>query len=59
MNYFMPAFLLISALAGSVWAANAQAPENIRDLETAYQKFCTRRGEALLPAFSKKLLALQ
>lgn len=59
MNYFIPAFLLVSAVADSVCAANAQAPESIRDLETAYQKFCTRRGEALLPVFSKKLLSLQ
>lgn len=59
MNYFIPAFLLVSAFAGSACAANAQAPESIRDLETAYQKFCFRRGEALLPAFSKKLLSLQ
>ena len=59
MNYFIPAFLLVSAFAGSACAANAQAPESIRDFETAYQKFCFRRGEALLPAFSKKLLSLQ
>lgn len=59
MNYFIPVFLLISAVADSVCTANDQAPENIRDLETVYQKFCTRRGEALLPAFTKKLLALQ
>lgn len=37
MNCFMPAFLLISALACSVCVANVQAPENIRDLETAFQ----------------------
>ena len=39
-DYFIPASLLSSAFAGSARAANAQAPENIRDLETAYQKFC-------------------
>lgn len=39
-DYFIPASLLFSAFAGSARAANAQAPENIRDLETAYQKFC-------------------
>lgn len=51
--------LLIPAVAAAVCTASDQTPENIRDLETAYHKFCARRGAALLPAFSKKLLALQ
>lgn len=59
MNYIIPAFLLFSSFTDSVCATNVQAPGSIRDLETAYQKFCIRRGEALLPAFSKKLLSLQ
>lgn len=59
MNHFIPTPLLIPAVAASVCTASAQAPESVRDLETVYQKFCTRRGEALLPAFSKKLLVLQ
>ncbi len=57
MNYFMPAFLLISALAGSVWAAMPKRLKTSGTLKQPYQK--CRRGEALLPAFSKKLLALQ
>lgn len=59
MSYFIPASLLIFAVAGSFCTASNQAPESIRDLETVYQKFCTRRGEALIPIFSKKLLTLQ
>lgn len=59
MNHFIPTPLLIPAVAASICTASAQAPESVRDLETVYQKFCTRRGEALLPAFSKKLLVLQ
>lgn len=51
--------LLIPAVAAVVCTASEQTPENIRDLETAYHKFCARRGAALLPAFSKKLLTLQ
>lgn len=50
--------LLIPALAVTC-PANDQIPESIRDLEAAYHKFCTKRGEALFPPFSKKLLALQ
>lgn len=36
MNCFIPAFLLVSSFAGSVCAANARAPESIRDIETAF-----------------------
>lgn len=59
MNHFILTPLLIPALAASICTASNQAPESIRDLETVYHRLCTKRGEALLPAFSKKLLALQ
>ena len=50
--------LLIPSLAATC-PANDQIPESIRDLETAYHKFCTKRGTELVPSFSKKLLVLQ
>lgn len=59
MLYPYPIPLLFCAAAFSICPANAETPESIKDLETAYHKFCTKRGAALLPAFSKKLLALQ
>lgn len=52
-------YLLASAVTATACLASDQTPESIRDLETAYNQFCTKRGTTLLTTFSKRLLALQ